>query len=106
MFVIIDPQAQLPERLDYFDGDGTDLRVHSFGAEQARRVQIVLHAILDDGERRIHHIQMRIDAERGCEEHLAVHRVAVEEIAVVEIAVGARSGDGLRQLVNGIVVGF
>src|ERR1700709_1150901 len=69
-------------------------------------MEIVLHTVHDHRERSVHHVQMRINAQRGGEEDAAVHRVAVEEIAVVEIAICAGGGNRLGQLMDGIVVGL
>src|SRR5690606_3166301 len=95
---------QTLQRLDDFGGNRSDMRVHAFHVEETRGMDVALYAVDDDAERRIHDVEVRIDAERGGEEHFAIARVTVEEIAIVEIAVGARKRDRLRCLMNRKIV--
>ena len=69
VFVVTDAHPQALQRLDHLDRDGADARIHPLHVEQARGAQIVLHAVHDHRERGIHHVQMRIDAQRAGEEH-------------------------------------
>src|SRR5580698_2295931 len=104
--VLADRHTQRLERLDDCDCARAAARGHALHGQHARGAQVVLHPAHDQRERSIHHVEVRIDAQGGREEHLAVRRIAVEEVAVVEIAVGARGRDGLGQLVDGIGVGL
>jgi hypothetical protein len=99
-----DPQHV--QRLDHLDLDRADPGVEAFHVQRAGGVHVVLLVAADDAERGIHDVQVGVDAQRGREEQPAVLAVAVEEVAVVEVAVGARVGDRLGGLVDGIVVGF
>ena len=66
--IVADAHAQHLQRLDHLDRDRADLGVHPLHVEQARGAQIVLHAAVDHRQGGVHHVQMRIDAQRHGEE--------------------------------------
>ena len=82
------------QRLDHLHLDRPDAQIHALAVEPADGAEIMLHAVDEHAERGVDDVEMRIDAQRGGEEHRPVRRVAVEEIAVVEIAVGTANAIG------------
>src|SRR5439155_164873 len=100
-----DPHAERPERLDHLDRDRPEARLAGLGGRETRGVHRLLAAVVDHGESRVHHAPVRVEAEGGAEEEVALAREAVEEVAVVEVPVaGPGVGDRLGRLVYEIVV--
>src|SRR6185503_17912263 len=64
----------------------------------------MLLAVDEQAERRIDHIEMRVNAQRRRKEERPIGRIAIEEIAVVEIAVAARKRQRLRRLMDWVVI--
>jgi len=106
VIVLGDSNAQAAQRLQHLDAQRPDVGVHPLHAEHSRNPQIVLHAVGNDAERAVHHVQMRIDPERRRKETRPIGRVAVEEITVVKIPVRPRISDRLGCLMDGKIVGF
>ena len=103
---IVDQHAQFLQRLDHVDANRAGGNIHALHVEAARGVQRGLDAVAHDDKGRVRDVEMRINAERDRKEGgvSGLRGIAVEKIAVVEVAVGARIGDRLRRLVNGIIV--
>ena len=102
----VDGHAQFVQRLDHFDADRANGKIHPFHVETSRGMQRGFHPVADHDKSGIGDVQVRINAERGCEERRisGLVRIAVEKIAVVEIAVSPRIGHRLRRLVDRIVI--
>src|SRR5207248_9679999 len=91
--------------LDHLDRDRPDARLAALGGRETRGVHRLLAAVVDHGESRVHHAPVRVEAEGGAEEEVALAREAVEEVAVVEVPVaGPGVGDRLGRLVDQVVV--
>ena len=67
-------------------------------------MQVVLGAAYAHPEGGIHDVQVWVHTQCGRKEHVATGGITVEEVTVIEVAVGAGVGDGLRRLMDRIVI--
>lgn len=71
--------TQLLHWFHHLDGDWADRRVFPIERSSARSVEVLLSAVVHDAERGVDHPTVRVETQRGAEEHLALGQVAVEE---------------------------
>src|SRR4029079_459691 len=74
MRIVADAHTQDFQGFDDLNGNRADLGIHPLHVEQPRGVQIMLHAAIDHGEGRVHHVQMRVNAECNGEIDRTVRR--------------------------------
>ena len=86
---VIDNDPQLLQRLLDLDADGASRDIHPLHIQAGAGMEADLHAIADDAEMGVNHVQVRIDPQGHSEHPIALGRIAIEEIAVVKIPVSA-----------------
>ena len=100
----LEHEAQARERLEHLHAEGADGVVHAV-AELSRCPHHVVPAPAADDREGVLHREVRVLAHPHHQEQLVARTVEVEVVAIVEIAIaGSRVPDGLRHLVNRVIV--
>ena len=102
--IIGQPDARFLKRIDDLNAERPNRKHRPVCIHLTGYAHIVLLAVLQNAERPIHHIQLRIEAEGHGKEHLAIRCISIEKETVVEIPVGSGKRHRIRRLVKRIIV--
>ena len=87
-FVVVTTHAQLLQRLNDFNTDGANARIHAVCiVERTRRTNNLLLTFMEDQKVSINHTKVGIDTQTTDEHHGSVMIEPVEVIAIVKVAI-------------------